>query len=441
MKNKLISLYLVVSIIVTILLVIYFITINSNFNKKPIIGTVNKVNFTPQLSYTGVVESSKLYPLYIETEGIVEEVFVKEGSYVKQGEPLVKFSQSSLFNLNKLLKINELDINEVLLKLENLEYGTSKLELDTKSLETKNIEDQMRATNRKIPILTSEADALRKRANALYSLFEQGGISAIEANKSSTEASKKEAELEDLKMNLELLKQKYNLTFLGYESLKRDIKMQKMQFNSTLSKLNLAKNELLQKSKELQEPLKSPISGIVVKIDISPGSNISAGSRLFSIAEQGNKIIVIKVPLSELSFISNNENIQVFYSEKSSTPIIGKLQRISNIANSTGNTSERVVDVEILIPPDSSLNIGFNATVLITAPERQDILVVDSKSIFFESTHAFILIYEKDEIKKFPVKLGKIAGNNIEILNLPQGQKYVINHEDFQSAKNKYINK
>ena len=55
MKNKLISLYLVVSIIVTILLVIYFITINSNFNKKPVIRTVNKVNFTPQLSYTGVV--------------------------------------------------------------------------------------------------------------------------------------------------------------------------------------------------------------------------------------------------------------------------------------------------------------------------------------------------------------------------------------------------
>lgn len=436
MKNKTIYIYLSFFIAVTLSLVLYFIYTHGSFSKKTILESVKKIDYAPKFSYTGVVESSKITPIYIETSAIVEEVFVKPGSSVKKGHSLAKFSINSVFAIEKKIKLNDMEINKTLLKLDTLENGTSKLELDTKNLEIKNIEEQIKGSNRKIPILSSESTALRKRATALYSLFELGGISAMEANKASTEASKKEAELEDLKMNLELLKQKYSLTFLGYESLKRDITMQKMELSSDLSKLNIIKSELLGSLSEIKTPLKSPISGIVISVDVTPGSNITPGSRLFSIAELDSTVVNIKVPLSEISYIKNNQKIEIFHSENSSFPIVGAIQRISSIANQSLDSSERVVDVEISVPINTHLNIGFNATAVITAPKREGILVIDSKAVFLKNSESYLLILEDSKPKKIMLQLGKTAGESVEVLNLKEGQSYIINHNDFLNYKN-----
>lgn len=191
MKNKTIYIYLCFFIAVTLSLVLYFIYTHGSFSKNSILESVKKIDYAPKFSYTGVVESSKITPIYIETPAIVEDVFVKPGSSVKKGDSLAKFSINSVFAIEKKIKLNDMEINKTLLKLDTLENGTSKLELDTKNLEIKNIDEQIKGSNRKIPILSSEATALRKRATALYSLFELGGISAMEANKASTEASKK----------------------------------------------------------------------------------------------------------------------------------------------------------------------------------------------------------------------------------------------------------
>lgn len=237
-------------------------------------------------------------------------------------------------------------------------------------------------------------------------------------------------------MNLELLKQKYSLTFLGYESLKRDITMQKMELSSELSKLNIIKSELLGSLSEVKTPLESPISGIVVNVDVIPGSNISPGSRLFSIAELDSTVVNIKVPLSEISYIKNNQKIEIFHSEYSSFPIVGAIQRISSIANQSLDSPERVVDIEISVPTNSNLSIGFNATVVVSAPKREGILVVDSKAIFSKNNESCLLVLEDDKPKKVILQLGKNAGQYVEVLNLKEGQPYIMNHNDFQNYKN-----
>lgn len=65
-------------------------------------------------------------------------------------------------------------------------------------------------------------------------LLAKDGVSATEASAMTTAASKAEAALEDLKTTLTLNKEKYQLMFVSFESLKRELDINRAQLDSQL---------------------------------------------------------------------------------------------------------------------------------------------------------------------------------------------------------------
>lgn len=431
MKNRTIFIYSILLLIFITVATLFIISTYFNPKKRPITEKVKRIDYTYKKKFIGVIETSKKNPVYINSPAIIDEVFIEEGSLIKKGDILLSFTTNSSFPLESALKISELDIEEVLLKLETLEYGTSKLELDTKNLEIKNIADQIKAASRKIPILNSEAIALRQRATALSSLFELGGISAMESNRASTEASKKEDELEDMKMNLELLKQKYNLTFLGYESLKRDINMQKVQLSSTLSKLNITRDNLIKKKKELDTPLVSPVDGIVLKNNVFSGKNISPGDTLFVLSKKGDEIISFKAPLSEIDSINSSKKIEVSSPDSPDVSVVATIKRISNMALSSSNNGDNSINIELNLPPTNNFKLGYNVNISITGEMNKNIIVIKQEALFSENATPYIFIKNGKNIEKFRIQTGKKFGEYVEIMNLSEGVEYITNYIDF----------
>ena len=92
---------------------------------------------------------------------------------------------------------------------------------------TEEISQQVKGLSRELKVVEFELVNLKKEAKVKEDLYEQDSISAIEANQTYTQASKKELEYENIKTELELAKKKYDLLVMGYDRLRMELNLQK----------------------------------------------------------------------------------------------------------------------------------------------------------------------------------------------------------------------
>lgn len=156
--------------------------------------------------YTGVVVPGEIKPIYVSSPAVIEKINVEVGEEVSPETALLTFSNQSFIENEKKLKLNELDMRDLELRIADLDSGTMKLELDNKQLDIKDLEEQIKAYQRKLPTLAEEARIAKKKADTYMQLLAKDGVSATEASLMNTTANTKEAEYEDLKTTLELTK-------------------------------------------------------------------------------------------------------------------------------------------------------------------------------------------------------------------------------------------
>ena len=158
------------------------------------VGALSDMNL-----YTGMVVPGEVVPVYISAPAVVEKVLVTEGEHVAKGAQLMIFSNKSVIENENLLKMNELDIRDIELRIADLDSGSMKLELDNRTFEIQNLKEMVNADERKLSVVQQEAIASSKKAEVYNKLLEKDGVSAAEANKISSEAGRKRVEFEDLK--------------------------------------------------------------------------------------------------------------------------------------------------------------------------------------------------------------------------------------------------
>ena len=97
------------------------------------VGALSDMNL-----YTGMVVPGEVVPVYISAPAVVEKVLVTEGEHVTKGTQLMIFSNKSVIENENLLKMNELDIRDIELRIADLDSGSMKLELDNRTFEIQN---------------------------------------------------------------------------------------------------------------------------------------------------------------------------------------------------------------------------------------------------------------------------------------------------------------
>ena len=196
------------------------------------IQKLEKWNMNENLIFQGVVIAKQTIPLYVDVPVTVENILVKNGSFVKAGDPLLEFSASIKDELERSLEEINLDLNNLDLELRDLNSGSLRLELENKTLDIRSLKAEINAIERSLKVLKFESATLREQADAKMKLFENDGISSIEANASLTNANKKEAELTDQVSKLDISRQQYELLILSYERLKRELNLKEITLKS-----------------------------------------------------------------------------------------------------------------------------------------------------------------------------------------------------------------
>ena len=283
--------------------------------------------------YTGVVVPGEIKPIYVSSPAVVEKINVEVGEEVSPETALLTFSNQSFIENEKKLKLNELDMRDLELRIADLDSGTMKLELDNKQLDIKDLEEQIKAYQRKLPTLAEEARIAKKKADTYMQLLAKDGVSATEASLMNTTANTKEAEYEDLKTTLELTKQKYQLMYISYESLKRELDINKAKLESELEKLKLQHDTLAKSNEELKNALHSKQAGFISSIDIVEGGTVAPGQRVMSIAIPGQTKVNLEVPVYQAGTLSKGQDATIISREGGSgNKYKGKVDKVSSFA-------------------------------------------------------------------------------------------------------------
>lgn len=395
--------------------VIFYVGEKSNIFKTTEVKVVSieKGQLADSNTYTGVVAPGKIEPIYVDTSGIVENIFVREGENIEAGAQLMSFSNQSIVENQKALRVNELDIQDIELQIQDQESGSLKLELDNRLLEIRGLEEQINADAKRLPTLEKEARVFEK-------LLKEDGVSAVEARK-------KEQAYEDLKVALDLNREKYNLMVVGYESLKRELNIEETKLRSQLEKLKLTNEALKAANKQLTAPFTSPVSGIVVNIAAKIGEGVAPGQRVVSIAIPGESRVTLELPTYQVDSVKKGDTAYVISREGDGKRYKAIVEKASVSAVSSNYGSNKVIAVEVLVTEPNSLRPGFVADVELSTKPKKDVLMINSFSVIEESGNYYVYVVENGKAKKQKVNIGFKSSNNYEVLDLAEGTEVIVN--------------
>ena len=398
--------------------------------KEVKVSKIEMGTLSSSILYAGVVAPGDVVPVYVEAPALVESITARVGQEVEPGDKLMVFSSKSIIENDKELRINQLDIKDIKLRVADLEGGSLKLELDNRKLEMRNLEERVNGDIRRLPVVMAETKSLRDKAEAYKKLLAQDGVSSTEANRAITEADKKAVELEDLKMALDLNRQKFELMAVSFESLTRELQIEEAKLKSQLEKLELNNEILARRAQQLKEPLVAPVSGVITAIDVVEGSNAHSGERLLAISPRGESVIKVEVPMYQATSVSKDQKATIRTSSSEGELVYdGIISRVSSVARESllGSKRDKVIEVEVRVTEKNSLKPGFIMDVEISSESLRDVARVNTFSVLEEGDKSYVFTVEDGIVRKTEVKLGAKTNTEYEILNLPVGTEVVIN--------------
>ncbi|WP_432205379.1 efflux RND transporter periplasmic adaptor subunit (plasmid) [Cetobacterium somerae] len=426
MKNKIICISFVV---ISLLLGGYLV--GGKENKKEVkVSKVELGNLSSSVIYTGVVIPGEVIPIYIEAPALIETVLAKEGQEVNPGDKLMIFSTKSIIENDKELRINELDLKNIKLKIADLEGGSLKLELDNRKLEIRSLQEKIKGDERKLPVLTSETRVLKEKSEIYKKLLIEDGVSSIDSNRAITEAENKFVELEELKTNLELNRQKLELSAVSLESLTRQLIIEEANLKANLEKLQLENESLIRRAEQLKKPLESPIEGVITTVDVSEGSNVFSGQRLLAISPKGEGMIKVEIPMYVADSILRGQKTLIRTSTSQGEQLYtGTVERVSNIVRESGlsGKKDKIVEVEVKISEKNTLKPGFLTDVEISTESIRKTAIIPSFSVMEERGKSFVYVVKEGKAHKVEVEIGARTSTDYEVLNLPLGSQVIVN--------------
>ena len=279
---------------------------------KPTIESISESIYA-----SGIIKSNNQYQAYSKVNGVIEEIFVSEGDYVKKGQTILVISNDAQ-RLNK----------------ENAQLAESFSDISA---------NQGKLKEAKISIELSKNKM--KNDSALY--FRQ--IALYNQNIGS------KVELEQKELAYQNSKSTFFTSVLKYDELNRQL-----EFNSSQTKKNL----LLSNSLESDFTLKSEIDGVIYSLTKNKGEIINTQSPIAIIGDSKEFILemqvdeydILKIKKGQLALISLDS-----YKGKVFEATITKINPLMNERSKTFTIEASFNKMPETLYP----NISFEANIII----------------------------------------------------------------------------
>ncbi len=324
---------------------------------------------------SGYAKADSYVVVKAEVSGYVEEVFVKEGDFVRKGQPLTTID-------SKTIDASVKEVSERLnLVRERQREGSAYL----KSLESAIESARINMENSK--------NLFERRER----LFSQGLIpkEAYEQSKTQYEVSRRE---------YERLKSTYQDAIVSLKSEERVL---------------LAERERLLKEKE-KYVIRSPIDGYVLKKFVNPGdyiNHMSQESRLFSVGSKGWEVW-LEVDEEYASMLREGQRVILRVDAYPNERFEGKVSQVIREVD----RNKKLITVKVHAELPENLPNGSTVDGQIEIESKKAVLIPASAY-----QEGYVLLYDGVRRVKVSVKVGRRYGEYFEVLEgLKPGDKVVV---------------
>jgi len=396
--------------------------------KKVKTAAIERKSIEDSSLYSGKVFPADKTQLISYSSGVTEEVFVKAGDEVKEGDILFKYRTTAIKDNEFKLSEAKLELEMIENELENYEVEKKETGIKNRELEIKALEYEVKKGKDLLPILRSEIESSKKIVVMYKEFLKEESVSVFELEEKKTELLNKEAQYVSAKMKLELDEQKYNILTLTKDSLEKEIEYKEEKLKS--------KYETLKKSVEVYEKafletrvgVKAPKDGILTSFNIHVDQKIEQMQSIGVLASGENLVVSIRVPVYGASKIKIGQKVKIKFGDFTGiNHYTGEVSRVSNFATESGNKLGIDVEISILEGDKSSLKPGYRVEVEILRSEMKEYLLVKRFSVIEEEGKKYIYTIQDGKALKKEILVGVQGETDYEVLNLPEGTKIILN--------------
>lgn len=365
-----------------ILMLILILMLTASCGKKPqdktVTAPIAKVKQT--VDAFGVIKVKDQENITIDFAATVKNIYVKEGQWVKKGDPLVQLDVSD-YLAQVSSKASEVRIAQLdLLRTKNTNRGDiaeiksiqKDLSIKLKYLKSNNDPDMQKALGSIVMAKAIYTKALQDLA-IKQALYKENAISKTEIDDFNTTVEAKKRDLNDAKSTLENIKyskQKeidqlqtsltQKLSLQDGSSQSQIEKINQMQTELTLAKEKLNKNFLKENNIICNVP-----NGVVFDVGYVAGDIVGQSKKVLSILNLDSMVVAANVPEEFIKDVKLGAEVS-FSPQADKTKVYkGKVTYISNNAITVNGETDVPVEISI-INRDAFLLPNFNVDLKIS---------------------------------------------------------------------------
>ncbi|GIW22037.1 MAG: RND transporter [Candidatus Sericytochromatia bacterium] len=351
--------------------------------------TIKGEKFDDYFEVIGNIQPFNSTTLSSETSGKILKLNVNEGDYVNEGDLILEAENDTIKYQIKQLEANLKQTIAIHNQAKNT-IGLQKYLLDG---EVKVRQLSLNNINKDV-----------KRDEELYN------SSVITKEK-----------LDDRKFNRNITEIQYELARINKEQqnivLATNIETTKAQIEALQAQLELLKIQL---SKTY---IKSPVSGIIDKLNVDKGELLNPGTPIAEIIRIDKVKLVGGIPEKEISNVKYNDKVKIKVSAYPEKEFYGNIQHIASNADKTSKT----FDVKIIIDNKNNLlKPGMLARFLMLRKKYNDAILIPSSAVIQTENSLIVYVEKNEKVTERKVKLGNYFGNKVLVLEgLSEGEKLV----------------
>ncbi len=393
------------------------------------------------LDFTGRVSPVLEQELFFKTDGFVDQVLVRRGDTVQEGDILAQLEISTL----------EEQLTQAQLALQTAEIRLQKAiqELDDNLLEAEiNLEkaqlqlNQSQANNESAGLVSASVDLSRAQERVAEAAYEyqkaqdrywepeevinsyaqmlqqaEEDLLIAEARYNDTVSSSNTGNYEARTQQLDL-----QLAQLRVDQLKRGVDLL-LELDVEKARLDVAEIE-----RQIGDArLIAPFTGEILSVNVRPGDRAEAFATVMVLADPGDLEITASLGAEQLEKMSIDQPAMIELRNRPEEEFSGTVRSLP-YPYGGGAVSEAGEDDVARITPDTpaALELGDLANVTITLEEKDDVLWLPPAAIRTFQGRTFVVVEEDGVQRRVDVRLGIESDDRVEILEgLEAGQTVI----------------
>lgn len=360
------------------------------------IYTVGYLDLDSEVNLSGSVSFDSETYVYPKVSGIVNKIYVEEGSLVRAGD-----------------KILEIDSTQAKISFDNASasYESNKISYELTLKSKKDLENSV-----------IQAENNLELANASYEVAKES-YNQVKQNPNATELQKKQAEQQLIQAETSVSNAK-----IALENANRQLDNFSLKLKQAQIQLDLALKQLNQAKENLNNYIvTSPITGVVLSLNAKENSLVQPGMQIALIGNPKALIVTSYADEIDVPKLKVGQSVNVTFDTINNLTLTGNISFIGFTKVNIQGGSAYIVKVKI-DKDNPQIRNGMSANVSIIVASKKHVLAIPISSITTLSDgRTFVDKVVNNKIERVEVKIGLYGNAYAEVLSgLNEGDKILL---------------